>query len=134
MVDLTELLLEAERCDRSWSKDRLRSLLNDKEGITFDWDMECGERWATVFFDQKFIGYVSSVLPLAFCKTAFLKEIERTLEEKVLIIGEDDLDSKKWFIDPQKLAEHSKRLRWIVNEQVLELKQFSINDLWYATI
>lgn len=96
--------------------------------------MECGERWATVFWDHKFIGYISSVVPIAFCKTVFSKEIERFFEEKVIIIHEDDLDDKKWFIDPQRLEKCSLRLKWIIREQVLDLGRFSINDLWYATI
>ena len=134
MIDLTDILLRAEQHDRSWSKDTLKQFIGKKEAITFDWDMECGERWATVFLDHKFIGYISSVIPIAFCKTVFLKEIEKFLEEKIIIINEDDFDNKKWFIDPQKLEKYSLKLKWIISEQVLDLEQFSINDFWYATI
>lgn len=84
--------------------------------------------------DHKFIGYISSIVPIVFCKTVFLKEIENFLEEKVIIINEDDFDSKKWFIDPQRIEKCSLKLNWIISEQVLDLEQFSINDLWYATI
>ncbi len=134
MIDLTDSLLRAEQYDSLWSKDSLRSLIDKKEAMIFDWDMECGERWATIFLDHKFIGYISSVVPIAFCKTVSLKEIERILDEKVIIINEDDLDDKKWFIDPRRLEKCSLKLNWIIREQVLDLGRFSINDLWYATI
>ena len=134
MIDMTEILLRAEQYDSLWSKDSLKLLIGKKEAMIFDWDMECGERWATVFLDHKFIGYKSSIVPIVFCKTVFLKEIENFLEEKVIIINEDDFDSKKWFIDPQRIEKCSLKLNWIISEQVLDLEQFSINDLWYATI
>ena len=84
--------------------------------------MECGERWATVFLDHKFIGYISSIVPIVFCKTVFLKEIENFLEEKVIIINEDDFDSKKWFIDPQRIEKCSLKL------MISGMQQFDILD------
>lgn len=134
MIDLTNVLLKSEQYNSSWSKDSLKLLISKKKNITFDWDMDCGERWATVFLNNKFIGYISSVIPLAFCKAVLLKETEEILKREVIIINEDDFDNKKWFINPQKLEKHSEKLKWIVDEQVLNFKQFSINDFWYATI
>ena len=119
MKDLTDILLKAEGYNSSWSKDRLKLLLGKNEIITFNWDMESGERWASVFLDHEFICYISSVIPIAFCKTIFLKETKKFLEDKVIIVNEDDFNNKKWFIHPQRLEKNSLKLRWIVSEQVL---------------
>lgn len=134
MIDLTDVLLKAERYNSLWSKDSLKSLINKNKNVIFDWDMECGERWATILLNNKFLGYISSVIPLVFCKSVLLKDTQKILECKVLFISEDDFDDKKWFIDPQRLERESKKLKWIVNEQVLNFEKFSINDFWYATI
>lgn len=134
MIDLTDVLLKAERYNSLWSKDSLKSLINKNKNVIFDWDMECGERWATMLLNNKFLGYISSVIPLVFCKSVLLKDTQKILECEVLFISEDDFDDKKWFIDPQRLERESKKLKWIVNEQVLNFEKFSINDFWYATI
>ena len=134
MKNLTDILLKAERYNSSWSKDSLKLLFGKKDIITFNWDMESGERWASIFLDHEFICYISSVIPIAFCKTVFLKETEKLLEEKVIIISGGDFDNKNWFINSQRLEMCSSKLKWIVSEQVLNLEQFSINDFWYATI
>lgn len=134
MHDLTDILFKAEQYNSAWTKKSLQLLIGKKKGVTFDWDMESGERWATFFVNGDFAGYVNSVIPLAFCKTSLLKETEKIFEAEVIIISEDNFDDKKWFIDPQRIKRYSSKLKWIIDEQVLTFERFSVNDFWYATI
>ena len=72
MIDLTDILIRAqEHC--LWSKQALSVLIRQTPVLSFDWDMECGERWASIELYGNFIGYISSFIPLCFCKTGFWK-------------------------------------------------------------
>lgn len=63
-----------------------------------------------------------------------MKEIKSVFGDEIVIIVEKDFDAKKWFINEEKINRNLSELSWIVQEGVLDIKEFSINDLWYATL
>lgn len=133
MIDLTDILIRAkEHC--LWSKQALSVLIRQTPVLSFDWDMECGEQWSSIELYGNFIGYISSFIPLCFCKTGSLEEIINFFGDRVLIVSENNFDEEKWFIDEKKFKKYLSGLSWIAEEGLLNLKKFSINDLWYATI
>lgn len=133
MIDLTDILIRAqEHC--LWSKQALSVLIRQIPVLSFSWDMECGERWASIELYGNFVGYISSFIPLCFCKTSSLEEIINFFGDRVLIVAENNFDEEKWFIDEKKFKKDLNGLSWIAEEGLLNFKKFSINDLWYATI
>lgn len=134
MVDLVDILIKAQNKNSSWSKDRLTLIIEQDVQLDYDWDKECGERWASIQMNNKFIGYISCFSPLCFCKEDTMKKIKSVFGDEIVIIVEKDFDAKKWFINEEKINRNLKELSWIVQEGVLDIKEFSINDLWYATL
>lgn len=133
MTELIEIFINSQKYS-SWSKQRLSVIIEQCSYLSFDWDRECGERWASIELNDKFVGYISSFIPLCFCKIDSLEDIIKVFGDEVYIVAEDDFDKKKWFIDEEKIKANLNELSWIVQEGMLDLKRFSINDLWYATI
>ena len=134
MQDLTDVLIEAQNKNYFWSKDKLHMLINQNVLLQFDWDRECGERWASIMLNNKFAGYISCFVPLCFCKVDFAEEMKSSFKDEITVIIVKDFDEKRWYIDDKKLIKNLNGFMWIIEEEVLNIKRFSINDLWYATI
>lgn len=63
MIDLTDILIRAQKyC--LWSKQALSVLIKQTPVFYFDWDMECGERWASIELYGKFVGYIDILVVL----------------------------------------------------------------------
>lgn len=69
-----------------------------------------------------------------FCKEDSAKEIENVFGDEIVIKVEKDFDAKKWFIDEKRFNRDLSNISWIVQDEVLDIREFSINELWYATI
>lgn len=134
MIDLVDILCQKDNSFASWSKEKLGMIIEQASTFNYVWDKECGEGWASIFKDEIFIGYISSFMPLCFCKTCLVEEIKKVFGDTIIILGEMDFDDKKWFIDEYKLKKKMDNFNWIIQEGVLNVEAFSINDFWYATI
>ncbi|MDE6567870.1 MAG: hypothetical protein K2K70_09100 [Lachnospiraceae bacterium] len=134
MVDLVDILFEAQNKNSVWSKNRLTLIIEQDVQFVYDWDRECGERWASIQMNNKFVGYINCFSPLCFCQKDAIKEIKSAFGDETVIIAENDFDTKKWFINEEKINRKLSELSWIVQEGVLDINAFSINDLWYATL
>ena len=134
MIDLVDFLVKTRNYSNSWTEEKLRIIIEENTIFNFDWDRECGEGWASILFNNKFIGYISSFIPLCFCKTDSIEEIKKAFDDKIVIIEANDFDEEKWFIDEYKLKRNMNELCWIIQEGILNTTCFSINDFWYATI
>lgn len=77
MIDLTDILIRAQKyC--LWSKQALSVFIKQTLVLSFYWDMECGEWWASIELYGNFVGYIDILVVLyhyAFVRQVYWKKL-----------------------------------------------------------
>jgi hypothetical protein len=132
VIDLDETLRLARAMAATWSSVSALHLAREigrDPGWTIDWDAGAGESWARLINDGRVVAFVSVVLPLVIIEESAAR-IGTQYETALPIVVAD--------LEAPVLSASRKALDDAFGESdrfdVIELTQFSANDLWYATI
>jgi hypothetical protein len=135
--DLSGLLERASASRDDWSLEKARQLVAElvgsAEGLRIEWDKPAGERWARILGGAAVVALVSSELPFLVIVGQRGKSLLAHSDTKGLELLEvESLNSRVFRAEATALREAFPVLR--LAPESLSRKQFSIEDLWWATV
>ena len=132
-MNIDTYLLRAREAAGSWSAtaavEAARALGGGRPEAVIDWDDGAGESWVRLLAGNTVIAYVSTVVPLAMitgqsAETTGLDSVAQSIT--VSSMTDPELSSSQAAIETA--FGPSERFG------LLDLEQFSADDLWYATV
>lgn len=128
MKNVTEIFKKVVTSDINWTVSKfylvIETLKNDKFNLSF-WEGE--ENWASIYINNKVLGYVWKKHPLIVIEKEIAFQIKDSLEEikGVYFIEVDSLSNDLFKIEDEELKQYF--------ENFNRLNQFTIDDLWFYT-
>jgi hypothetical protein len=134
--DLTPILLRARERSEMWSKDKVletaRLVLSLYNKARLHWDRGAGESWATIKNDE-IMAIIIEYFPLAIVFPPYSSTLQPLLEaNKITVVVARDWNTRMYSLDPTTIEIIFPHGHW--DTSVINPQQFSIGDLWYATI
>ena len=136
MKSLDDIIEKAITKKTIWGEDAfisiLRKLESSYKGLSYYWDDEAGENWATVLQNEDIIAIICHDLPITFLKESYIEMFSSLLELKDLEIEiSKDFDIPEWTL---KSSQNQFAIGWHADKEAVNPEKFSVNDLKYATI
>ncbi len=126
-MNIDQVLLAAHSASDGWTVERAEKLglAMRAPGVTIDWDASAGEAWIRVLRASRVLAYLSVNIPIA------ISIVNTFHSDNVQNIGVEALGEPVFSATRSALVEcfgDSARL------DGLDLRSFSADDLWYATV
>lgn len=105
------------------------------DNLKLDWDDGAGEEWAK-FSNQEdgIVCMISAKIGVAFIRKNYKFSNIKNVIDMLEIVFTDDYCSDNWFIDLTNLKQMIPELYWHASEGAVNTNNFSLDDLYFATI
>ena len=139
MKDMLEILKHAKSkkifVDEEEFKNMLMQIQLTDATLSLDWDDGAGEEWAR--FSNPTDGIVCMInlnIGLVFVRKQYkFQNIEHIISDYEVVFTEDYC-SDEWTIDVNELKREIPEIYWHASEGAVNVKCFSLDDFYYATI
>ncbi len=135
--NLTHNCLDAKAKASGWSKEKLIDVVNLILSLVgtgkLDWDIGAGEDWARILGEKETIAFIRVDFPLAIVREAYATTLRAALEKTgVVSIFVPDFERRLYELSMSELGNIFPR--WHTEVEIIDPQNFSIDELWYATI
>lgn len=104
-------------------------------GLKLDWDDGAGEEWAR-FSNQKngIVCMINAKIGIAFIRKNYDTQNINQIIDRLEVVYTEDYCSEEWYIDLIELKNIIPEIYWHASEGAVDVKSFSLDDFYYATI
>lgn len=139
MINLLEILIKAKDKYIFEEQDNFIRALDEikqcDKDLKLDWDDGTGEEWARLIHEEHGIVYMmNSKIGIIFARKSYESKISKDLFSKYEIFITENYDKDEWFIDLERLKSEVNQLSWHASEEAVNPNEFSLNDLYFATV
>ena len=135
-MDLTKSIIVAKSYLKDVQIDQIISMideLSDELNCLIDWDKDDGEQWGRLMQDKRVVVLFNAKLPLLFVDNDFhtkaVEYFESNDMSKLVVLKVESWDKADNSVDFSVL---SGIVDW--HSSSISQDQFSINELWFATV
>ncbi|MCI8669717.1 MAG: hypothetical protein HFI34_09385 [Lachnospiraceae bacterium] len=113
----------------------LMKILLADSNLKLDWDDGAGEEWAR-FSNRKegIVCMINAKIGVAFIRKNYEFSNIKKILDMLEIVFTEDYSSDNWFIDLANLRQTIPELYWHASERAVNINNFSLDDLYFATI
>ncbi len=137
MKDMLEALKRA-KAKKIFQKNEFVELLQKIQSadssLQLDWDDGAGEEWARFYHEEKgLICMIHARIGIVFIKSYQDRKIRKAIESLELVPTEG-FGLEEWRIDLERFAQSVPEICWHASEGAVDVRKFSLEELYYATV
>lgn len=138
MKDIIEIFKKA-RNKKIFLNNEFQELLmkiqSADDSLELEWDSGAGEEWARFFSEEKgTVCMINARIGVAFIRKGYNSRKIKRVIDALEVVPVENYSVEEWRVDLDKLQQTVPEIFWHASQEAVDVNQFSLDDLYYASV